>query len=55
MFDAFLDKMTLWLDDATDFIWHLFQKDLEMTEAILARTESVWDRIAVMINGRQGR
>ena len=40
MLDRMTDAVNSWMDDAAQFAWELFEKDMAMTERILDRTEA---------------
>ena len=40
------EKITAFMDDAAAYLWQQFEKDMELTHAILDRTEKMWERIA---------
>ena len=42
MRESWLEKTTAFLDDATAWLWELFEKDMAMTESILHRTEALF-------------
>jgi hypothetical protein len=41
MFDDWMEKFEEGLDRAAAVLWKLFEKDLEMTDALLERTELI--------------
>lgn len=56
MLETLLSQINVCLDHVTGFLWNQFQKDMDMTNAILNRTEAVWARVEVFFSGsRRGR
>lgn len=43
MSDSLVEKLSNLMDGATTFLWRQFEKDMQMTDAILARVEVLFD------------
>ena len=45
MLDSLMETLESFFDSLAAFIWQQFEKDMAMTEAILARTDQICDRV----------